>query len=103
RIHEAWERTRDHAHAVREGLAATGRVITAAAAIMIGVFAAFVLRPSRMPPQFRLGLAVAALLDAVEIRRLTVAAVRHLLGRWAGWLPAPVAKRLPRVALDRPS
>ncbi|HEY8481530.1 MAG TPA: MMPL family transporter [Spirillospora sp.] len=103
RIHEEWERTRDHAHAVREGLAATGRVITAAAAIMIVVFAAFVLSPSRMLQQFGLGLAVAVLLDAVVIRCLIVPAVMQLLGRWAWWLPAPVAKRLPRVALERPS
>jgi RND superfamily putative drug exporter len=102
RIHEEWERTRDPSHAVREGLAATGKVITAAAAIMIVVFAAFVLSPDRMLQQFGLGLAVAVLLDAVVIRCLIVPAVMQLLGRHAWWLPAPLARRLPRVALERP-
>ncbi|MEG3629788.1 MMPL family transporter [Streptomyces poriticola] len=103
RIHEEWERTRDPALAVREGLAATGRVITAAAAIMIVVFAAFVLSPSRMLQQFGLGLATAILLDAVVIRCLVVPAVMHLLGRHAWWLPAPLARRLPRLTLEPPS
>jgi RND superfamily putative drug exporter len=103
RIHEEWEATRDHSRAVREGLAATGRVITAAAAIMIVVFAAFVLDPSRMLQQFGLGLAVAVLLDAVVIRCLIVPAVMQLFGRYAWWLPAPVARRLPKVALERPT
>ncbi|MFG2089932.1 MMPL family transporter [Spirillospora sp. NPDC048824] len=103
RIHEEWERTGDPAHAVREGLAATGKVITAAAAIMIVVFAAFILSPGRMLQQFGLGLAVAVLLDAVVIRCLIVPAVMQLLGRYAWWLPGPVAKRFPRVALERPS
>ncbi|PZT70533.1 hypothetical protein DN402_18365 [Streptomyces sp. SW4] len=89
RIHEEWERSRDPGHAVREGLAATGRVITAAAAIMIVVFAAFVLSPSRMLQQFGLGLATAILLDALLIRCLVVPAAMHLLGRHAWWLPAP--------------
>ncbi|NEA23737.1 MMPL family transporter [Actinomadura bangladeshensis] len=102
RIHEEWERTRDPSHAVREGLAATGKVITAAAAIMIVVFAAFVLSPDRMLQQFGLGLAVAVLLDAVIIRCLIVPAVMQLLGRHAWWLPAPLARRLPKVALEHP-
>jgi RND superfamily putative drug exporter len=102
RIHEEWERTRDPSRAVREGLAATGGVITAAAAIMIVVFAAFILSPDRMLQQFGLGLAVAVLLDAVVIRCLIVPAVMRLLGRHAWWLPAALARRLPRVALERP-
>ncbi|MCQ8193750.1 MMPL family transporter [Streptomyces rugosispiralis] len=100
RIHEEWERTSDPALAVREGLAATGRVITAAAAIMIVVFAAFVLSPSRMLQQFGLGLATAILLDAAVIRCLVVPAVMHLLGRHAWWLPGPLARGLPRVTLE---
>ncbi|MFA1547307.1 MMPL family transporter [Actinomadura chokoriensis] len=102
RIHEEWEGTRDPSLAVREGLAATGKVITAAAAIMIVVFAAFILSPDRMLQQFGLGLAVAVLLDAVVIRCLIVPAVMQLLGRHAWWLPAPLARRLPKVALERP-
>ncbi|MDT9690474.1 MMPL family transporter [Streptomyces sp. P9(2023)] len=101
RIHEEWERTGDPQGAVREGLAATGKVITAAAAIMIVVFSAFVLSPDRMLQQFGLGLAVAILLDAVVIRCLIVPAVMQLLGRRAWWLPAPLARILPKVQLER--
>ncbi|MBX6767557.1 MAG: MMPL family transporter, partial [Actinomadura rubrobrunea] len=102
RIHEEWTAARDPGRAVREGLTATGQVITAAGAIMIVVFAAFVLSPSRMLQQFGLGLAVAILLDAVVIRCLIVPAVMQLLGRHAWWLPGPLARRLPEVALERP-
>ncbi len=69
---------------------------------MIVVFAAFVLSPSRMLQQFGLGLAVAILLDALVIRCLIVPAVMQLLGRRAWWLPIAVARRLPKVALERP-
>ncbi|MGW0547981.1 MMPL family transporter [Streptomyces altiplanensis] len=100
RVHEEWERTGDAAEAVREGLAATGKVITAAAAIMIVVFAAFVFSPDRMLQQFGLGLAVAILLDAVVIRCLIVPAVMRLLGRRAWWLPAWLRGALPRVRLE---
>ncbi|MFE5615700.1 MMPL family transporter [Streptomyces sp. NPDC056524] len=101
RIHEEWERTKDPQGAVREGLAATGKVITAAAAIMIVVFSAFVLSPDRMLQQFGLGLAVAILLDAVVIRCLIVPAVMQLLGRRAWWLPGPLERMLPKVRLER--
>jgi RND superfamily putative drug exporter len=57
RMHEEWRRDSDARAAVREGLAATGGVITAAAAIMVAVFGAFLLDPSRMLQQFGLGLA----------------------------------------------
>ncbi|WP_344243209.1 MMPL family transporter [Actinocorallia libanotica] len=101
RIHEEWERTRDPSRAVRAGLAATGKVITAAAAIMIVVFAAFVLSPTRMLQQFGLGLAAAVLLDAVVIRCLIVPAVMQLLGARAWWLPPPLARLLPRIEVER--
>ncbi len=101
RMHEEWERGRDAAAAIREGLATTGRVVTAAAAIMIVVFGAFVLSPDRMLQQFGLGLAVAVFLDAVVIRCLILPAVMHLLGARAWWLPDALARRMPKVALER--
>jgi RND superfamily putative drug exporter len=101
RIHEEWRRGLDHQSAVREGLAATGRVITAAAAIMIVVFAAFMLSDDRMLRQFGLGLAVAILLDAVVIRCLIVPAVMQVLGRRAWWLPSWLRRALPEVELER--
>ncbi|WP_328471105.1 MMPL family transporter [Actinoplanes sp. NBC_00393] len=100
RMHEEWERTRDARGAVREGLATTGRVVTAAAAIMVVVFGAFVLSPDRMLQQFGLGLAVAVLIDAVVIRCLLLPAAMHLFGARAWWLPAGLARRLPRLALE---
>jgi putative drug exporter of the RND superfamily len=100
RMHEAWRDRRDASTAITEGLATTGRVVTAAAAIMVVVFGAFLLSPDRMLRQFGLGLAVAVLLDAVVIRCLIVPAVMQLFGRWAWWLPAPMARRLPEIALE---
>ncbi|MEV6265300.1 MMPL family transporter [Streptomyces sp. NPDC051784] len=102
RIHEEWTRTEDSSRSVREGLASTGKVITAAAAIMMFVFGAFVLSADRMLQQFGLGLAVAILLDAVVIRCLIVPAVMQMLGPRAWWLPAPLARRLPEVTVERP-
>ena len=101
RMHEEWERSRDARHAVREGLATTGRVVTAAGAIMVVVFGAFLASPDRMMKQFGLGLAVAILLDAVVIRCLVVPAAMELMGRWAWWMPRWLRRRLPRVALER--
>src|SRR5262245_45108941 len=101
RMHEAWEATRDPQAAIREGMAATGRVVTAAAAIMVVVFASFLLDPSGMLQQFGLGLAVAVHLDALIIRCLMVPAAMSLLGTRAWWLPARIGRRLPRVALER--
>jgi putative drug exporter of the RND superfamily len=87
RMHEEWVRSGDPAAAVREGLARTGGVITAAAAIMIVVFGAFVFSPDRMLQVFGLGLAAAVLIDALVIRCLVVPAVLTVLGRRAWWSP----------------
>jgi RND superfamily putative drug exporter len=103
RMHEEWEHRRDASAAIREGLASTGRVVTAAAAIMVVVFGAFLLSPDRMLQQFGLGLAVAVLLDAVVIRCLVLPAVMQLLGARAWWLPRPIARFLPRLAIERPT
>ncbi|RSD13498.1 MMPL family transporter [Amycolatopsis eburnea] len=100
RMHEEWRRTGDARLAVREGLAATGGVITAAGAIMVLVFGAFLLDPSRMLAQFGLGLAVAVLLDALVIRCLVVPAIMRLLGERAWWLPKWLDRRLPHLALE---
>jgi putative drug exporter of the RND superfamily len=101
RTHEEWERGRDASRAIGRGLATTGRVITAAGAIMIVVFGAFLFAPERMLQQFGLGLAVAILLDAFVIRCLIVPAAMQLLGDRAWWLPRWLGRALPRVALER--
>ena len=101
RIHEEWIRTGDAVHAVREGLAHTGGVITAAAAIMVVVFGSFVLFPDRMLQTMGFAMAVAVLIDAVVIRCLVVPAVMRLLGTRAWWLPRWLDRVLPRLAIER--
>jgi putative drug exporter of the RND superfamily len=96
RMHERWRAHGDVTAAIREGLAATGRVVTAAAAIMIVIFGAFLLSPDRMLKQFGLGLAIVILVDAVLIRSIALPAVMQLLGRWAWWLPGWLDRLLPR-------
>ena len=100
RMHENWRETHDAPVAIREGMVTTGRIVTAAAAIMIVVFASFLLDPSRMLKQFGLGLAVAVFLDALVIRCLIVPAVMQLFGARAWWLPAWLDRRLPRMAVE---
>jgi RND superfamily putative drug exporter len=98
RIHEEWNRHRDPSRAVVDGLATTGRVITAAATIMICVFLAFVLLPERQVKMFGLSLASAVFLDAFVIRSLLLPAVLELLGRSTWWFPERLGTRLPRLA-----
>jgi RND superfamily putative drug exporter len=100
RIHEEWIRRRDPSRAMVEGLATTGRVITAAATIMICVFLAFVLGPERQIKLFGLSLASAVFLDAFVVRSLLLPAVFELLGRWTWALPDGLARRLPKVSTE---
>jgi RND superfamily putative drug exporter len=100
RMHEEWERSGDAANAVRVGLAATGRVITAAAAIMVCVFASFILGDSLTIKLFGLGLAAAVFLDAFLIRALLVPALMALMGERAWWLPRGLDRALPRLNVD---
>jgi putative drug exporter of the RND superfamily len=86
--------------AVAEGLAATMRVIGAAAAIMATVFLAFLANNSRPIKEFGLGLAVAVLVDAIVIRLLLVPAAMQLLGEWNWWMPRWLDRVLPQFELD---
>ncbi|QKG18639.1 MMPL family transporter [Actinomadura verrucosospora] len=101
RMREEWRRTGDVALAVREGLAHTGSLVTAAGAIMIAVFGAFMLSPQRLLQQTGFGMAVAIFVDAVVIRCLIVPAAMRLLGRRAWWLPRPLARILPRLDVEK--
>ena len=88
RMREEWLRSGDNTKAVATGLAATARVITAAAAIMVCVFGSFVLGdPVRILSVFGLGLAVAVFVDATVVRMVLVPAVMQLLGSANWWLP----------------
>ncbi|HEY2670983.1 MAG TPA: MMPL family transporter [Rugosimonospora sp.] len=100
RIQEEWHRVRDNRQAVVRGLAATGRTITAAAIIMVLVFASFVLGGNRVVKIAGLGLASAVLLDAVVIRSLLVPAVMTLLGRSNWWLPRWLSRVLPTLTIE---
>lgn len=100
RMHEEWQRTRDNAASVRAGQAATGRVITAAAAIMLCVFLAFLLAGQRVIAEFGVGLAAAVFLDAFILRTILVPAAMHLLGEANWWLPRPIDRVLPHVAVE---
>jgi RND superfamily putative drug exporter len=100
RIHEQWTRTADSRRAVGEGLALTGRVITAAAAIMICVFLSFMLGEDRVIKEFGLSLASAVFLDAVVVRCLLLPAVLDLLGRRTWMLPARLERLLPRLNVE---
>ena len=100
RIHEEWEQRRDATVAVTRGLALTGRVITAAAAIMVTVFASFMLGDERIIKLFGLGLASAVLIDAVIIRSVLVPAIMQLFGKRAWWLPSWLDRILPRLHVE---
>jgi RND superfamily putative drug exporter len=100
RIHEEWIRRRDPSQAIVDGLATTGRVITAAATIMICVFLAFVLGPERQIKLFGLSLASAVFLDAFVVRSLLLPAVLQLLWRVTWAFPEGLGRRLPRLATE---
>jgi RND superfamily putative drug exporter len=100
RMHERWVHTREHSRAVAEGLALTGRVVTAAAAIMVCVFLSFMLGDNRVIKEFGLSLASAVLLDALVVRCLLLPAVLHLVGERTWWIPAWLARGLPRLNIE---
>ena len=100
RMREEWVHSRDNKRAVIMGQAATGRVITAAAAIMVCVFAAFVFGGQRVVAQFGVGLGTAVLLDAFVLRTFLVPALMHLFGK-ANWhLPVWIDRFLPHLAVE---
>ncbi|MDX6565306.1 MAG: putative drug exporter of the superfamily, partial [Gaiellales bacterium] len=100
RIHEEWQNRRDPSAAIHRGLASTARVITAAAAVMVAVFASFVFSGNRVLELFGLGLASAIFLDAVVIRMILLPAVLELLGRRTWYFPRWLDRRLPRLAIE---
>ena len=100
RMREAWLRTGDNGRAILEGLAGTGRVITAAAAIMVAVFAAFIPSPDVVLKVIGVGMASAIFIDATVVRMLLVPAVMHLLGT-AQLVDARVARPAPAAAAHR--
>ena len=100
RIREEWHRTGDARTSVADGLAATAKVITAAAAIMVFVFGSFILENDRVVKLMGTGLATAILLDATIVRMLLVPATMELLGERNWWLPRWLDRIIPTLDVE---
>ncbi len=101
RIHEEYIKSGgDNRVAVRNGLAATGKTITAAALIMILVFGSFILGGQRVIKEFGIGLAGGILVDAVLIRMCVVPSVMMMFGKANWWFPAWLDRILPELSVD---
>ena len=102
RIREIYSHSGDNAAAVAEGLAATARVISAAAAIMVAVFLAFVLGDNRVVKVVGIGLATAIFVDATVVRLILVPATMELLGKANWWMPEWLGRIMPEIHLEAP-
>ncbi len=100
RIREEYLKDGDTRRAVADGLAKTARVITAAAAIMVVVFLAFLAAPDTFLKLFGVGLATAIFLDATVVRMVLVPAVMQLLGARNWWIPEWLERILPRLDVE---
>ena len=100
RVREEYLKLGDTSKAVTEGLARTARVITAAAAIMVVVFLAFVVSPEPFLRLLGVGMATAILVDATVVRMVLVPAVMELLGRANWWIPDWLDRLVPRLDHD---
>jgi RND superfamily putative drug exporter len=105
RMREAWDETHDNVRSVGLGLERTGRIVSAAAIIMVAAFSGFVAGRIVGLQEFGLGLAVAILFDATIVRILLVPSLMALFGRWNWWLPPRVARavRVPPSPLEAPT
>jgi len=102
RMKEHYDKTKNNAVAVADGLAVTARVITAAALIMVCVFLSFVIGDDRSLKMFGLGLAVAVAVDATVVRMLLVPATMELLGDRNWWIPKWIDRILPNIDVEGP-
>ena len=101
RVHEEWERTKDADLAVIEGASSTGGVITAAAIIMVSLFASFAVLSNDLTTKlFGVSLATTIFLDAFLIRSALVPAVMAILGEKAWWMPAWMERVIPRLHVE---
>jgi RND superfamily putative drug exporter len=102
-MQEEWTSSHDNTLAVTKGQTETGRVITAAALIMILVFISFLLGGNIIIQQFGIGLAGAIIIDAFIIRTVLVPSLMHIAGRSNWWLPPWLDKLLPHVNVEAPA
>jgi RND superfamily putative drug exporter len=100
RMQEEWERTHDNLRSVRRGLAGSGRVVAAAAAIMASVFASFIFGKDSTIKMFGLALSVAVLLDAFVVRLILIPSLMTILGKVNWWLPGWLRRLLPPVHIE---
>ena len=92
RVREEWDRTGDNSTAVATGLQHTGRIITAAALLLVIVVAGFATGGVTFIKLIGVGMIVAIVVDATLVRALLVPATMRLLGRWNWWAPGPLAR-----------
>jgi uncharacterized membrane protein YdfJ with MMPL/SSD domain len=104
RMREEWDHGRDNREAVAYGLERTGRIVTAAAIVMVAAFSGFVAGRIVGLQEFGIGLAVAIFLDATLVRAVLVPSLMALFGRYNWWLPGPLARvvRVPESPLEQP-
>ena len=100
RMHEEWIHTGNNELAIERGQANTGRIISAAALIMISVFVSFALGGLRVIDEFGVGLGGAVLLDAFVIRTVLVPALMHYIGKANWFMPKWLEKVVPHLAID---
>jgi putative drug exporter of the RND superfamily len=100
RVHEAWIATGDAQRSVAIGIGATARVITTAAAIMVAVFASFVLNTDPTVKMLAIGMAFAVLIDASVVRMILVPSVMTLFGRSAWYMPHWMEPLVPHLQLE---
>jgi RND superfamily putative drug exporter len=100
RVREEYDKTGDNSRAVADGLAATGRVISAAALIMVCVFGSFMLGDERALKLLGFGLAFAVLIDATVVRLVLVPAAMELMGKANWWAPSWLVRYLPTIRVD---
>ena len=92
RMREAWDETKDNVRAVGLGLERTGRIVTAAAIVMVAAFSGFIAGRVVGLQEFGFGLAIAIFVDATIVRALLVPSLMAIFGRWNWWLPGGVAR-----------
>jgi putative drug exporter of the RND superfamily len=102
RMQEEWLISHDNRVAVTKGQTETGRVITAAALIMILVFLSFLLGGNIIIQQFGIGLAGAIIIDAFIVRTVLVPSLMHMMGNSNWWLPGWLDRLLPHVNIEDP-
>jgi len=100
RMREEWDRSHDNREAVRLGLAGSGRVVVAAATIMISVFVSFIPTPVSTIKLFGVALAAAVLIDAFIVRLVLVPSLMTIFGRANWWLPRWLDRILPNIRLE---